>query len=251
MKIHRNDALSTGHGEKIGNELGADGGAGADLAVLTGIAEIGNDGRDAAGAGALQGIKDKAQFHEGLVGRGAGGLNDEHVVPANAGADFNAQLSVAERGAERRCEGTAEVVANVHGQLWIGRTRKNFEVAVHRNMPFLSKVSRDTKAAPPPGEAETNDNWLGRQDLNLRIADPKPAALPLGDTPPCPVDTTTQTRKGPNTSADSLWFRSAPAACAARPESRKSPNSVEPLPLMPAMSAPASRSRVFNAAREG
>ena len=135
MKIHRDDALGAGHGKEVGNELGADGRAGADLAVLTGIAEIRNDGGDAAGAGTLQRVENKAQFHKGLVGRGAGGLDDEHIVSAHAGAYFNTQLSVAERGAERRCEGAAEVVANIHGQLWIGRTRENFEVAIHRNMP--------------------------------------------------------------------------------------------------------------------
>ena len=135
MKIHRNDALRAGHGEKIGNELGTDGRAGADLAILTGIAEIGNDGCDAAGAGALESVEDEAQFHKGLVGRGTGGLNDEHVMPANAGTDFHTQLSVAERGAERWSEGTAEVIANVHGQLGIGRTRENFKVAVHGIMP--------------------------------------------------------------------------------------------------------------------
>ena len=43
------------------------------------------------------------------------------------------------------------------------------------------------KTASPFGNTCHSIRWLGRQDLNLRMAEPKPAALPLGYTPPRPV----------------------------------------------------------------
>ena len=36
---------------------------------------------------------------------------------------------------------------------------------------------------PVPGKTASDPGWLGWQDSNLRMAVPKTAALPLGDTP--------------------------------------------------------------------
>ena len=137
--------------EEIRNELSADGGAGAGLAILTGIAEIGDHSRDAAGAGTLEGVQQEAQLHQGLVGRGAGGLDDENIMATHAGADLNTQFAVAERGAESRREFATEMVADVHSQLGVSRTRDDFEVAVH-SKAFLIEYP---ETAPPQGEAET------------------------------------------------------------------------------------------------
>ena len=131
MQVHGDDALGTGHGEEIGNERGADRSAGAGLAVLAGVAEVGDDGGDAAGAGALEGVQQEAELHQGLVGGSAGRLDDEDVMTAHAVADLNAQFTVAESGAQSRRKGATEVVADIHGQLRIGRTSNDLEVAVH------------------------------------------------------------------------------------------------------------------------
>jgi hypothetical protein len=45
------------------------------------------------------------------------------------------------------------------------------------------KVDSEALSACSYGEFDPNQNWLGRQDSNLRMAGSKPAALPLGDTP--------------------------------------------------------------------
>jgi len=53
VQVDGQQAIHAGHGQEIGNELGADRCAGNHLAVLAGIAEVGHHGRDALGAGAL------------------------------------------------------------------------------------------------------------------------------------------------------------------------------------------------------
>ena len=53
VQVHGQHPVSAGGGEHVGHQLGGDGIAGLGLAVLTGIAEVGDDGGDAAGGGAL------------------------------------------------------------------------------------------------------------------------------------------------------------------------------------------------------
>ena len=126
MQIHGHNALSAGHAEEIGRDLGAYGRARADLAILPGIPVVGDDGRNAAGAGALQGVQHQAELHEIIVGRSAGGLNDEHVVSAHAGADLDADFAVAEGLAQAGRKGTAQMIADIECKLGIGRTGENF-----------------------------------------------------------------------------------------------------------------------------
>ena len=52
VQVHRQDAVGAGGGDHVGHQLGGDGVAALGLAVLTGIAEVGDDGGDAAGGGA-------------------------------------------------------------------------------------------------------------------------------------------------------------------------------------------------------
>ena len=52
VEVHGQHTVSTGSGDHVGHQLGRDGIAGLGLAVLTGIAEIGDDGGDTAGRGA-------------------------------------------------------------------------------------------------------------------------------------------------------------------------------------------------------
>ena len=126
MQIHGHNALSAGHAEEIGRDLGAYGRARADLAILPGIPVVGDDGRNAAGAGALQGVQHQAELHEIIVGRSAGGLNDEHVVSAHAGADLDADFAVAKGLAQAGRKGTAQMIADIECKLGIGRTGENF-----------------------------------------------------------------------------------------------------------------------------
>ena len=172
MHVDGHHTAGTGHADEVGHHLGADGGAGAHLAVLAGIAVVGDHSRDAASAGALEGVEHEAELHQVAVDqRGTGGLDNEHVIAAHVVADFNAQLAIAEGGCQSRSKLTAEVVANGFGQLGIGRTRDNLEIAEHG--PFTLPIAAAVMVWV----------WLGWKGSNLRMTEPKPVALPLGYIP--------------------------------------------------------------------
>ena len=126
VQIHSDNTLGSGHAEKVGRDLRADRRARADLAILPGIAVIGNDCRNAPGAGAFQSVQHQTELHEIVVGRGAGGLNDKYVVPAHAGTDFDADFTVAEGFAQAGRKATPQMIANIKCKLGIGRACKNF-----------------------------------------------------------------------------------------------------------------------------
>ena len=135
MQIHRHHAMGSGGRQEVGHELGADGRARADLAVLTGIAVVGDDSGDAARAGALERVEHEAELHQIEVHGRAGGLNDENIVAAHAAADFDAAFAVAELLAQGRGQLAAEVFANGLSQRRVGGAGQNFEIAVHKGRP--------------------------------------------------------------------------------------------------------------------
>ena len=53
VQVHRQHAVGAGPGDQVGHQLGGDRHAAFVLAVLPGVAEVGNDGRDPLGAGPL------------------------------------------------------------------------------------------------------------------------------------------------------------------------------------------------------
>src|SRR5690606_35982512 len=70
VQIDREHAVDADHGEHVGHYLGADGHAcGARTAILAGIAEVGDDGGDARGRGAAEGVGHYHQFHQVVIGR--------------------------------------------------------------------------------------------------------------------------------------------------------------------------------------
>jgi hypothetical protein len=83
--------------QHVGHHLGGDRHARrARAAVLAGIAEIGDRGGDAAGGGALQRIDHDDEFHQVVVGRRAGRLQDEDILAADVLQDFDIDLAVGE-----------------------------------------------------------------------------------------------------------------------------------------------------------
>ena len=77
-------------------------------------------------------VQHQTELHQVAVDRGrTGGLDDKHVVPAHIVADFDTQFTVAECGGQRGRELTAQVVADGLGQIRIGRTCDDFQIAEH------------------------------------------------------------------------------------------------------------------------
>ena len=160
------------HADEVSHHLGADGRTGAYLAVLAGVTVVGDHSRDATGAGTLEGVEHEAELHQVAIDqRGTGRLDNEHVITAYVVTDFNTQLAIAEGGCQSRSKLTAEMVANGFGQLGIGRTRDNLEIAEHG--PFTLPIAAAVMVWV----------WLGWKGSNLRMTEPKPVALPLGYIP--------------------------------------------------------------------
>ncbi|CVI54502.1 hypothetical protein AGR7A_Cc120016 [Agrobacterium deltaense NCPPB 1641] len=88
MEIEGENAVGAGFGDQIGDELGGNRGAGAGLAVLAGVTEIGKHRGNALGRGAAHGVDHDEQFHQMIICREGGGLDDENVFAAHVLADF-------------------------------------------------------------------------------------------------------------------------------------------------------------------
>jgi hypothetical protein len=77
MKVHGDEAVDACHREQVGNELRTDGYTRLVFTVLTGPAEVGDDGGDALRGGALGSVDHQQKLHQ-IVGVGVGGLHQEH-----------------------------------------------------------------------------------------------------------------------------------------------------------------------------
>ena len=98
VEVHRQHAVGAGAGDEVGDELCGDGVAALGLTVLPGVAEIGDDGGDAAGGGAAERVDHDEQLHEVVVNGLAGRLDDENVAAANGFIDGYGNLAVSKSG---------------------------------------------------------------------------------------------------------------------------------------------------------
>ena len=143
VQVHRQHAVGAGAGDQVGHQLGRDRHAAFVLAVLPGVAEIGNDGRDPIGAGPLEALDHDQQFHEVFVDRRAGGLDDEHVAAADVLVDLAGDFAVGEIAHHRPAQRQAQVLANSLGQGRMGTSGEEFH-GVHgkgiRGWEFWGKM---------------------------------------------------------------------------------------------------------------
>ena len=133
VQVHGQHAVGPGAGDDVGHQLGRDGHAAFVLAVLPGVAEVGNHGRDAIGAGPLQALDHDQQFHQVFVDRRAGGLEDEDVAAANVLVDLAGDFAVGEIAHHRPAQGQSQVVAHASGQFRMGTSAEEFHV-VHNTL---------------------------------------------------------------------------------------------------------------------
>ena len=74
------------------------------------------------------------QFHQVVVDRRAGGLDDEHVAAADVLVDLAGDFAVGEAADLRLAEGQAEIIADFFGQVRVGASGEDFQV-VHCTLP--------------------------------------------------------------------------------------------------------------------
>src|SRR5690606_10426108 len=111
-------------------QLGGNGRAGAGLAVLPGVAEIGQHGGDAPGGGAPQRVNGDQQFHDVVVGRIGRGLDDEHILAAHVLEDFHKDFVVGKAPDIGLDQGQLHISGNGFGQGTVAVAGKNFHGGV-------------------------------------------------------------------------------------------------------------------------
>ena len=88
--------------------------------VCPGVAVVGHHGRDAACGGAAQRVHHDHEFHEVVVGGGAGTLQHENVAAADVFIDFHHHFPVGEAVDGRTAERNVEVLGYRMCQLGVG-----------------------------------------------------------------------------------------------------------------------------------
>ena len=133
-------------GEQVRHELRGDRDAALVLAVLAGVAVVGDDGRDARGAGPLEAVEQDEQLHQVLVDRRAGRLDDVHVPAAHVLVDADGDLAVGEVVERDLAERVAEAVGDLVGEGEVGPAAEDLDaVVVHAeacHRLVLARVSR-------------------------------------------------------------------------------------------------------------
>ena len=128
VQIHREDAVHAHALEHVRHDLGGNGHAGGTrTAVLTGITVVGHHGGDAARGGAAQSVRHDHEFHQIIVGGGAGALQHEDVAAADVFVDFHHHFPVGEAVDRRTAERNVEVLRYRVRKLGVGVARENLQ----------------------------------------------------------------------------------------------------------------------------
>ena len=141
VQIHGQHTVGAGGGQHIGHQLGGDGITALGLAVLTGIAEIGDHRGDAAGTGTLAGVDHDQQLHQAVVDGLAGGVDEEHVAAADGLIQRDRGLAVGETLDLGLTQLGTDDLADLLCQRRVGIAGENFDVLAVRNHGETSSLS--------------------------------------------------------------------------------------------------------------
>ena len=128
VQVHGQDTVGAGHGDHVGHQLGGDGIAALGLAVLTGVAEVGDDGGDAAGGSTAAGIDHDQQLHQVVIDGLAGGLNQENVGAADGLLQGNGSFAVGKSLHNTLAHGQAQLLADGLSKLLVGVAAENLDI---------------------------------------------------------------------------------------------------------------------------
>ena len=96
VEVHRQDPVGAGDGDHVGDQAGRDRDARLVLLVRAAVGVERDDRGDPAGAGPLEGVDHDQQFHDRLVDRVAGRLDEEDVLLADVLEDLDEDVLVGE-----------------------------------------------------------------------------------------------------------------------------------------------------------
>ena len=151
MEVEGDDAVRSRGREQVGHQFGRDRLPGLDLAVLSGIAEVGDHRGDARRAGAPDRVDDDEQFHQVLACGRAGRLDDEYVFAANALLDPNPDLPVGVPEDVDRPQREIEGGGDAAGEIRIARSAEDPDPgARHRCTPPIADRRGRGSRGPEP-----------------------------------------------------------------------------------------------------
>src|SRR5690606_33247436 len=136
VQVDGEDAVDAHHIEHVGHDLGADRHARrARTAVLAGVAKVGDHGCDASGGRTAEGVCHYHQFHQVVVGRCAGRLDQEDVLAANIFIDFDTDFAVGKLSDVGITEGDVQLTYDTPGQIGVGVPREDHHLGHAQYLP--------------------------------------------------------------------------------------------------------------------
>ena len=133
MEVHGQHPVGAGGGDHVGHKFRGDGVPRLGLAVLPGIAKIGDHRRNASGGGPLQSIDEDQKLHQVVVHRRAGGLDHKRVAAADRLVHGGENLAVREGPHLGLTQFGTHQPADLVGQLRIGVAGEYLDVLAVRN----------------------------------------------------------------------------------------------------------------------
>ena len=140
VKIHRKNPVCACLFDEVCDQLGRDGITCLGLAVLPAVAEVGDNSRYPAGRSPAQGVDHYKHFHQVVVDRGAGGLNDKNIAASDRLLDGNRDLAVGEGGYLAVSQRHAYRIGDGLGQGGIGVARENLDLSAVINHMITPKI---------------------------------------------------------------------------------------------------------------
>ena len=136
VQVHAQHPARSGGGDQVGHQLGGDGHPGGHLAVLAGVAVVGDHRGDAPGAAAPKGVEHDKKLHQVVVHRRAGGLHHEHVRAAHVFTHLHEDLAVAKAAHHRLGQGQVQIVTDLLHQVGVAVAGEHLELIEHGSLKF-------------------------------------------------------------------------------------------------------------------
>ena len=128
VQVHAQHPVGARGGNEVGDQFGGDRRTTGVLAILPGIAEVGNDGRDALGRGPSEAVDVDEQFHEVGIHRVARGLHDVAVAAADVLVNPDDQLAIGEEFGLGDALREIEVFTHLAGQFTPGSAAEDLQM---------------------------------------------------------------------------------------------------------------------------
>lgn len=127
VQVHRHDAVNTHCLQQARHISRRDGHAGLQLAVLSGVAVVRNDGGDLASRRAAHGRNHQQELHQGLVHGRQSGLHKVHVLATNVLVHLDVALTVGEAADGDVSQAQVQVLGNLGRKSRIGVATEDFD----------------------------------------------------------------------------------------------------------------------------